>query len=619
MLRNPKAAFKKSAKRFSLTITSARRGAQNPDIGKVQRFLARFGYLSSVVAPDKLDKPTSEAIKTFQKVHRLKATGEISASTVAAMQMPRCGTPDIATIIRVLGGESGNFVLRGCSYNKTNFTFKFVNGTADITGTQERNAIRNALNTWRNALCGITFTAAAGNTDFEYGWFSGAHGDGSAFDGAGNTLAHGFYPPPCGGDHAGECHFDEAETWSLTGAGATFDLETVALHETGHLLGLDHSTVAGSVMFASYSGVRRALSQDDLDGIRRLYPMLCRGGDSGDQAGFVAEIAAARHRQHQIINAVRTQEGTLKLIAWDVAAGGAISRTGDSGDQAGAASSIAIARNTSGSQFVTACRASNGSLKLISWDVNNAGSTITRLGDSGSQAGAATLIQIVAVSQDRFVTACRDSDGDLKLIGWRLQANGSLTRLADTGNQAGEVSEIALTRLASNRVVASVRAADGSLKLISWSVSDNAITRLSDSANLAGAATMIRAAVDQAGHLVTAVRTASDTLKLIVWRITAAGVITRLSDSGDLAGETGGHDISMSGVRVITGVRTAAGPLKVIVWQTANNGSVSRIGDSAFLAGSASLITQCEALTGAPPIVTSVRTTTNTLKLISWS
>ena len=372
-------------------------------------------------------------------------------------------------------------------------------------------------------------------------------------------------------------------------------------------------------MFPSYGGVRRALTQDDLDGIRRLYPMLCRRGDSGDQAGFVAEIAAARHRQHQIVNAVRTQAGTLKLIAWNVAAGGGISRTGDSGDQAGVASSIAIAANTSGSRFVTACRTSNGSLKLISWDVNAGGSTITRRGDSGDQAGVATLIKIVAVSQDRFVVACRTSSGDLKLIGWRLQADGSLARLADSGSQAGKVSEIALTRLANNRVVASVRADNGTLKLISWSVSDQAITRLSDSADLAGAATMIRAVVDQAGHLVTAVRTGSGDLKLIVWGVPANSKITRLNDGGDLAGETGGHDISMSSGQVITGVRTASGPLKVIVWRTANNGSVSRIGDSAFLAGSASLITQCEELTGAPPIVTSVRTASNTLKLIAWS
>jgi hypothetical protein len=46
---------------------------------------------------------------------------------------------------------------------------------------------------------------------------------------------------------------------------------------------------------------------------------------------------------------------------------------------------------------------------------------------------------------------------------------------------------------------------------------------------------------------------------------------------------------------------------------------VSRVGDTAFLAGDASLITQCEELSGAPGIVTSVRTASNSLKLISWS
>jgi hypothetical protein len=611
--------LKKRERKFRLKITSADLGAEHADIGKVQRFLTRFGYLSDVVAPNTLDETTSEAVKTYQKVNGLKPDGKLNRSTLAAMQMPRCGTPDTGIVRRVLQGSPAEFVLIGCSYNETAFTYKFVNGTADIAGTQERNAIQNALNTWQAALCGVTFTEAAGNTHFEYGWFSDSHGDGFPFDGSGNVLAHAFYPPSCGGGHAGECHFDEDETWSLTGAGATRDLETVALHETGHLLGLDHSTLPASVMFANYGGVRRALTQDDLDGIRRLYPFLCRRGDSGDQAGFVAEIAAARHNQHQVITAVRTQAGTLKLIAWNVAANGAINRTGDSADAAGAATSIAIARNTTGARFVTACRAANGSLKLISWNVNSSGTTISRLGDSGNQAGAATLIKIVAVSQDRFVTACRDGSGDLKLIGWRLNANGGLTRLADSGNQAGDISEVAVTRLASNRVITSVRDGSGNLKLISWSVSDSAISRLSDSANAAGAATMIRAVVDQAGHLVTAVRDGSNDLKLITWRIATGGAITRLNDSGSLAGETGGHDISMAGGRVITGVRTASGSLKVIIWQTTNTGSVARVGDSAFLAGTASLITQCEELSGAPGIITSVRTAANSLKLIAWS
>ena len=45
------------------------------------------------------------------------------------------------------------------------------------------------------------------------------HGDPFPFPaGAGGILAHAFYPPPNGGTRAGDSHFDDAETWSLTGA-----------------------------------------------------------------------------------------------------------------------------------------------------------------------------------------------------------------------------------------------------------------------------------------------------------------------------------------------------------------------------------------------------------------
>lgn len=606
--------------RFELMLDSASVGTQDPEIEKVQQYLTRFGYLTTTISPGTLDPPTSDALGGFQRIMGLSVTGELNTETVAALQLPRCGTPDVGVIERTKGGESGSFVLRGCSYPKTTFTYRFVNGTDDIADTNERNAARSAFTTWAAALCGVTFQErTSGPVDFEIGWFTGDHGDGSNFDGVGNTLAHAFYPPPCGGGHAGEFHFDDAETWSLTGAGSTFDTETVALHEIGHLLGLDHSAVVTAVMAPSYGGIRRALTQDDIDGVRLLYPFLCRRGDSGGQAGFVSEIAAARHGQHQVVTAVRTQSGTLMLIAWNVASGGAISRTGDSGNQAGAATSIALARNDATSRFVTACRSGSGRLLLISWNVNGSGTAITRLGDSGNQAGTADTIRLLSTGNNRFVTACRAGDGDLMLIGWRLGDNGSLTRLADSGNQAGTVSEIALVDLPGDRVLSAVRAGDGSLLLISWGVADGAIKRLGDSGSQAGDARLIRAVVDQFGHVVTAVKAGDGRLLHITWAVTASGGISRLADSGGLAGETGGHSISMAGGRVVTPVRTGAGNLKVILWQTTANGGVSRVGDSANLAGSATLPTSCEELTGAPPIVTAVRTTTNSLKLISWS
>src|SRR5437588_3825800 len=93
-----------------------------------------------------------------------------------------------------------------------------------------------------------------------------------------------------------------------------------------------------------------------------LSSAVARRGDSGDQAGYVDEIAAVRHRDHQVVTAVRTQDANLKLIAWNVESTGTITRTGDSGEQAGHATYIDIAGHISGTQLVTSCSDGSGSL-----------------------------------------------------------------------------------------------------------------------------------------------------------------------------------------------------------------------------------------------------------------
>jgi hypothetical protein len=49
------------------------------------------------------------------------------------------------------------------------------------------------------------------------------------------------------------------------------DLETVYLHENGHVAGLGHSTNTGAVMYPSYQTARCVLAQDDKNGIAALY------------------------------------------------------------------------------------------------------------------------------------------------------------------------------------------------------------------------------------------------------------------------------------------------------------------------------------------------------------
>jgi len=60
-------------------------------------------------------------------------------------------------------------------------------------------------------------------------------------------------------------------TWATDGTNH-YDIETVMLHENGHVLGLGHSSYSQAVMYSSYHGVLRVLHSDDIAGVSSLYP-----------------------------------------------------------------------------------------------------------------------------------------------------------------------------------------------------------------------------------------------------------------------------------------------------------------------------------------------------------
>ena len=63
----------------------------------------------------------------------------------------------------------------------------------------------------------------------------------------------------------------------------TFDLESVYLHENGHLAGLGHSTDVRTVMYPSYQMARCALAQDDTNGIAASTEHPATGGSAPDR------------------------------------------------------------------------------------------------------------------------------------------------------------------------------------------------------------------------------------------------------------------------------------------------------------------------------------------------
>ena len=168
----------------------------------------------------------------------------------------------------------GKFVLQGNKWNTNNLTYYYKNGTPDIISNNERDGIREAFNLWAE-VTPLTFTETLNpDADIIIAFEEDDHGDGSDFDGIGGVLAHAFFPPPNGGSLAGDMHFDDSETWTISLRPSSLsprDIITVAAHEIGHSLGLRHSDIPGALMFPFYNGSHRFLDIDDIEGIQSIY------------------------------------------------------------------------------------------------------------------------------------------------------------------------------------------------------------------------------------------------------------------------------------------------------------------------------------------------------------
>ena len=85
------------------------------------------------------------------------------------------------------------------------------------------------------------------------------------------ALGETFLPPPFnGGTDAGDMFLNSnpIANWHINSA---YDLETVAIHEFGHALGLGQSQITTACMYAYYNGTKQSLTSDDVAGIRSVW------------------------------------------------------------------------------------------------------------------------------------------------------------------------------------------------------------------------------------------------------------------------------------------------------------------------------------------------------------
>lgn len=174
--------------------------------------------------------------------------------------------------------------------------------TSDVSSAEALAAIQAAGETWTN-VSGAGFT-------FSYG------GSSTATDVSGNDLNEIMWKDQGNtGTLAttwtwwwtsskeifeADMVINDFYNWDTSGSpsGSEFDLESVVLHEFGHYLELLHDDNPGSVMFATISAgtVARTLHQNDIDGIRHIYPGVCLSDFDGDGTVTISDVSEVTER-----------------------------------------------------------------------------------------------------------------------------------------------------------------------------------------------------------------------------------------------------------------------------------------------------------------------------------
>ncbi|XP_019185315.1 PREDICTED: metalloendoproteinase 3-MMP-like [Ipomoea nil] len=263
-----------SAFDFINQLQGSKKGDRVKGLYNLKKYLKTFGYIndlsynSSSPDADYFSDQLESAIRTYQTRHHLNSTGILDAETARQMMKPRCGVADI-----INGTSGGAGVVPHYRFlpgepkwpaDKRRLTFGFAPGTPDKFFFPVTTALRN----WESVGPFIFYKFRYANADIKFTLFRGDHGDGKPFDGPGGSYAHAF--PPTNGN----CHFDADENWAEFGPPHNgLDIQSVALHEIGHLLGLDHSENPDAVMYYrfEYGEKRRVLTTDDKNGLKALY------------------------------------------------------------------------------------------------------------------------------------------------------------------------------------------------------------------------------------------------------------------------------------------------------------------------------------------------------------
>ncbi|KRT82321.1 Peptidase [Oryctes borbonicus] len=223
-------------------------------------YLEKYGYM-----PSHDESKFRESMMKFQEFMGLPMTGKMNAASETVMKMRRCGMPDMDPAQHQRRRK--RYALQGSRWRTKAVTYKVTNYSSKLRRDVIDKELKESFDIWAQHLNTMFTPETSGKVNIDVGFFSGYHNDGGEFDGAGQVLAHAFYPI-----FGGNVHFDEDEEWT-SGEERGTNFKQVAIHEIGHSLGLKHSNDRNAIMYPTYRRYipNPSLGMDDITGIRRLY------------------------------------------------------------------------------------------------------------------------------------------------------------------------------------------------------------------------------------------------------------------------------------------------------------------------------------------------------------